>query len=162
MKKSTATILTILGILVFFAIVGVAFAAWMFMSNVEMSRTDERSAVAAFEEARKPFAGMEPVFEMRDEDTVTRRRPTPETSSVRLKTMHVLAWDPDEEGLIRVDLPYWLLRLKSGPLEITSDRIPSGRRQRLDITIEELERYGRALLVDFESPDGDRVLIWQE
>lgn len=31
-----------------------------------------------------------------------------------------------------------------------------------DITVEEIERYGPALLVDHESPRGDRLLIWTD
>jgi hypothetical protein len=37
-----------------------------------------------------------------------------------------------------------------------------GRRRQLNITIEQLEGYGPALLIDHEGRHGERVLVWQE
>lgn len=161
MKKSTATILTIVGVVVCVGMLGVAFAAWMFVSNVERSTTDEQSATAAFDEARARFAGATPVFELLDDEEAVVRRPPPSERGQKLNTMRVIVWDPDEGNLVRVNLPYWLLRLKSGPIEVISDA-RSGRGRRLDITIEQLESYGPALLIDHEGRHGERVIVWQE
>lgn len=161
MKKSTATILTIVGVVVFLGMLGVAFAVWMFVSNVDRSTADEQSAMAAFDDARKRFAGATPVFELVDDEEAVVRREPPSERGEKLHTMRVIVWDPDEENLVRVNLPYWLLRLKSGPIELTSDR-RFGRRRQLNITIEQLESYGPALLIDHEGRHGERVLVWQE
>jgi len=32
----------------------------------------------------------------------------------------------------------------------------------LRLRVEDLERYGSALVVDHQSPDGERVLVWSE
>ena len=49
--------------------------------------------------------------------------------NTQLQTLHVLAWDPDDEKLARVAVPFWLLRLKSSRFEFSA--YASGlRRQR--------------------------------
>jgi hypothetical protein len=73
----------------------------------------------------------------------------------------VLVWDPRENRLVSVAIPFWLLRLKSGPIEFSA--YASGwDDDRVDLRPEEIERYGPGIILDTTSPKGERVLLWAE
>ena len=71
-----------------------------------------------------------------------------------------MVWDPDDDRMSHVTLPFWLLRLKAGPLDISSKVMID--HHHIDMTVEQIERYGPALLVDHEGRGGDRLLLWTE
>jgi hypothetical protein len=162
MKKDTLrTLVIIVGVLILLAIVGLGSAVWLFMRSFDVGKADAATASQQFDEIRSRFAGVTPVLAIRDEEPVVTRRPPAQSTGARLTTLHVLAWDPDDSDIARIDLPFWLLRLKSGPIEIASDRGWGGDKE-LGITVEELERYGPTLVLDHEGEDGERVLVWTE
>ena len=75
--------------------------------------------------------------------------------------MHLLAWDEDDEQLVRMSIPFWLLRLKSGPIRISASSAGLVDRG-LDFRVEDVERYGPGLLLDLPDQRDGRVLIWAE
>jgi hypothetical protein len=159
MKKDTARILMIVaGVVILLGIVAIGSAAWLFSQTVNLGKADEGKVEATFAQIRRQFGGAKPILDVQDGEPVLTRQPPASAPASRLSTLHVVAWDPDDEGLTRVDLPFWLVRLKSGPIEISSK---SGFDD-LNLTVDELERFGPALLVDHVSRSGDRVLIWTE
>ena len=161
MKKETVrTLLIVLGLLVLLAVVCLASAVWLFTRSFQFEKADAANAAQQLDAIRGRFAGVTPVLAIRDEDPVVTRRPQATASSTRLTTMHVVAWDAEDDDFVRIDLPFWLLRLKSGPIEIASDR-KWMHGDDLGITVEELERYGPTLILD-ESKRGGRVIIWTE
>jgi hypothetical protein len=94
---------------------------------------------------------------------VTLRKPqTP--STVSLTAMHVTAFDPKERHLVRVTVPFWLLRLApEGKMHMNGAEVlndlntPSGR-----LTPADIEALGPGLLMDDKQPDGTQVVIWTE
>ena len=81
----------------------------------------------------------------------------------RLESIRVLAYDRRAGKLVRVSIPFWLLRvvpsrhfsfLNDNGIEIDSDRIR--------LTIEDVERRGPGLLLDTRDRHGSQVLIWTE
>jgi hypothetical protein len=160
-KETVRTILIVVGVLVLLAIVGLGSAVWLFMRSFGFEKADQASAAQQFDTIRGRFAGVTPVLEIRDEEPVVARRPQAEASGTRLTTMHIVAWDPDDDDFVRISLPFWLLRLKSGPIEISSDRRWMGEED-LGITVEELERYGPTLVLDLSGRRGARVMVWTE
>jgi hypothetical protein len=76
----------------------------------------------------------------------------------------VTAFDPKEHHLVRVTVPFWLLRLTPewkmhmhGTEMLNDLNTPSGR-----LTPADIEALGPGLLVDDKQPDGTQVLIWTE
>ena len=162
MKKETVrTLLIVVGVLILIAILALGSAVWIFMRSFELGKADAASATQQFDEIRGRFAGVTPVLEVRDEEPVITRRPSAQASGTRLTTMHVIAWDSEDDELVRIDLPFWLLRLKSGPIEIASDHTWMSDKD-LGITVEELERYGPTLILDHAARRGGRVMVWTE
>jgi hypothetical protein len=73
----------------------------------------------------------------------------------------VLAHLASEGGLVRAEVPLWFLKLK-GPVVRPALRGTGLDPGDLGLTVDELERLGRALLLDTTRPNGDRVLVWTE
>ena len=161
MKKETVRTLTIaVGLVILLVILGLGTAAWLFSQSVNVGKKDEGSAMQEFDRVRAQFSGVTPVLDVRDGEPVLARKPPDRSAAVRLTTLHLLHWDPDDNSFARIDLPFWLIRLKSGPIEISDDGEMGGRD--LGITVEELERFGPTLVADHEGEGGDRLLIWTQ
>jgi hypothetical protein len=95
-------------------------------------------------------------------DVTLRKPPTP--STVSLTAMHVTAFDPKERHLVRVTVPFWLLRLApEGKMHVNGAEVlnhldtPTGR-----LTPADIESLGPGLLVDDTQPNGTQLLIWTE
>jgi hypothetical protein len=63
--------------------------------------------------------------------------------------------------MVRMNVPFWLLRLKSGPIAFSS-YAANFDDERLRLSVEDLERRGPGIVVDFDDPREGRVLIWTE
>jgi hypothetical protein len=149
------------GVLLFFlAIGGVLFGVSWMREHVVVEDAAASSADAHFEEVRKRFADKAPLVEIRRSGT-RRNVPPEDAPRMRLATLHVLAWDPDDEKIARVQLPFWLLRLKETPIQFGS--YASGLDEiGVTLTAAEIERYGPGIVVDVEMSRGERALIWAE
>jgi hypothetical protein len=74
--------------------------------------------------------------------------------------LYVLAFDPDDERIVKVTIPFWLLRLKPrGTIDFNGGRLEL---EDLKLTVEDLERFGPTLIVDHKSMGGERVLVWSQ
>ena len=62
---------------------------------------------------------------------------------------------------MRVDVPFWLLRLKSGPIAFSSYASGFDDR-RVRLRVEDIERRGPGIVLDVAEPNEGRVLIWAE
>ncbi len=162
MKKSTArALMIVVGVFVLLVILGLGSAAWPFTNAIDVGEASEADASREFDRIRERFAGVQPVIVVDDDDPRVTRRPSDAAPAVRLSTMRVLVWDPDEQRLTRIDIPFWFLRLKSGPIEIgTNEGVFGG--EDLGLTVEELERLGPTLVLDHEDEGGDRIILWTE
>jgi hypothetical protein len=155
----------VLGILFLFFVLGVGAVilsvAW-FRQNLQVTEVSAANASQEFEAVRARFAGQRPLLEMRDgEPAYVAEREKEPHSNIKLTTLHLLAWDEDEEHLVRFALPFWLLRMKSGPIGFSS--YASGV-DRVSLRPEDIERHGPGLILDVseEQRGRGRVLIWAE
>lgn len=162
MKKETArTLMIVVGAVILVIIVCIGAAVWFFTSSINVAKADPATAQQSFAEIRERFSGITPVLELRDDEPVVTRRPPGDTTGARLALLRVIVWDGGDERLARVDLPFWLLRLKSGPI-MFSERHSGRRERRLNLTVEELEQYGPTLVLDHQGRDGEQIIIWTE
>jgi len=164
-KKRTwvAIVVAILIIIVMGGIVLVGSAAFYIRRHISTQFVDDSVAVTEFERARARFAGQQPLIELRGEhDAVVHRRIA--SSSTELRTLRVLAFDANAGKLVRVSVPFWLLRMMPGK------RFNLGRDQGIDLdtdrmhlTVDDLERAGPGLVLDGKDPrGGGLVLVWTE
>jgi hypothetical protein len=130
-------------------------------SHVHARPTSSADAFQSFDEVKASFKDQKPVFDLdvREQPKQVRSLADMPTSSNRPQDLWILAWDPDRERLVRVSVPFWVLRLGKRKIDLfNGDRGFSLDRLQLDT--EELQRVGPQLLIDYRTPTGERVLIW--
>lgn len=164
-KPKRRWILIVVGIVCFIFFLGVGaviFSVAWFRQHLNVTTVSHASAVQQFDAVRAKFSGQRPLLEMRDGEPafVAERRDEPR-SNVQLTTLHLMAWDEDEEHLVTFSLPFWLLRMKSGPIGFSS--YASGV-DRISLRPDDIERHGPGLIFDAteEHRGRGRVLIWAE
>jgi hypothetical protein len=154
----------VFGILCVVAVAGLGF--YFFSQHFETQEVSRESAVVEFDQVKARFTGQKPLIELDERGhfvkTNSDRPARPDTP--KPKQIYVLAYDPDEgrEGrIVKVTIPFWLLRLKGGHSVIDLD---GGRMdlEDLKLTVEDLERFGPTLIVDHAMQNGERVLVWSQ
>jgi hypothetical protein len=164
-KKKRTWLWIVLGVFVFFAVIaagGLFFAISFFRSNMSVSDASATSADEQFDAVRQRFAGQAPLIQLVDgKPQLVAERATQTPVSTSLTTMHLMAWDEDEAKLVRFSLPFWLLRLKSGPIRLSAYQQGWDDRG-VSFRIEDIEKHGPGLLLDVNEDREGRVLIWAE
>jgi hypothetical protein len=166
MSKRRNWLWILVGVCILLVFIGIgaiiATTAWI-QQNLTVMDTTEASALEQFDEVRTRYKNRPPLLDIQDgQPTFTGGTPPPARSdSAALQDLHVLVWDPDENKLASVSVPFWLLRLKSGPIEFSS--YAAGLDDRgVRLSAEEIERYGPGILLDTVSQDGERILLWTQ
>ena len=132
---------------------------YMFVKHVDIDAASVDAADQTFDDVRARFAGETPLLSLSGRDWSWNRRP--EETAVRPDPLHVMAWDADDERLVNVSIPFWLLRLgDDGTVDVNLDGDEDF--ERLDLTVGDLDRHGPGLIVDYERPGDERVLVWAQ
>lgn len=160
-RKTLWIVLGILGFILFCIIAFAAFGLYFVTQNLNMESANVAQAARSFDDVRERFKEA-PILTLDDRERVTMtRRPPDQAAGAKPQTMHVMAYDNDESRIVRVTVPFWMLRMGREKI-----RLGSGGGdldfEHLQITAEELERYGPALLLDHRGKEGKRVLVWTQ
>jgi len=139
------------------AAAGVYFVA----SHIDTERVSSAEAMRAFDDARAEFKEMKPLFEL---DNSERAQPTRvlreiPSGTTRPDDLWIMAWDPDDGRMLKISLPFWMLRMGRRNLDVHHDETGFDLED-LDLDVEELERIGPTLVFDLRAPEGERVLVW--
>jgi hypothetical protein len=152
----------IVGIL---GIVAIAAAGFYYVSrHVDTKEVSPATASREFDEVRARFPSQKPLIELDERGELLRTnpdRPAPKATKP-LEKINVLAFDPDEGRIVRVSIPFWLLRLKMGgrtTIDLNHGKVDL---EDLKMSVEDLERYGPTLIIDHSSKRGERVLVWSQ
>lgn len=153
----------VLGILAAAAVGGTAY---FFARHVHTQAVETADATKEFASARGRFSG-EPaliVMQRGDQPVLHRELLKTEMPSKPLETLRVLAYDPDAEKLVRVSIPFWLLRLAptNKRMSFLSDNGIDFDSDRVHLSLDDLERRGPGLVVDHTDRRGSLLLVWTE
>jgi hypothetical protein len=143
------------------ALVVIAAASVYFVTrHISTERSTTAEALRAFDTVHAAFPNQKPLYVLDSADQPAVVRPLKEipSSATRPEHLRVLAWDPDEERLVKISLPFWILRIHGAKMDIAKEF----DLEHLDLDGAELERIGPALLVDFRDREGARVLLWTQ
>ncbi|HEX6324652.1 MAG TPA: hypothetical protein VFZ36_13075 [Vicinamibacterales bacterium] len=162
-RKSRKALWIVLGVILFIVACIVAFAAFGFYflaRNMEMQQATPIEAGASFEDVRARFKDA-PLITLDDDERVTLSRPPPDTAPAeKPQTMHIMAYDNEDARIVRVTVPFWMLRMGRENIKLGSrDGVNF---EDLRLSAEDLERYGPALLLDHRDRRGSRVLVWTQ
>jgi hypothetical protein len=152
----------IVGVLAAAAIGGTAFFIYR---HVHTQITPSENAEQQFADARARFSGQQPLVEIRkDDEAVLHREVIPASMpAAKLETLRVLAYDTHGGKLIRVSIPFWLLRLApSRHVSFIHDTGIDFNSDRVQLTLDDLERRGPGLVLDQADRRGSQVLVWTE
>jgi hypothetical protein len=154
-----------IAVVIIFVIFGLAVlgtAVYVFRQHINAQFVSTETAQEEFEQARQRFTGQQPLVDVsngRHEPIIHQR-----TGSAEIRSVHALAFDPAAGKLVRVSLPFWILRMapsknftfqSSGDFDFDSER--------LHLTVDDLERAGPGLILDARDPrKGTLVLVWAE
>ena len=150
-----------IGILGVIAMAGVGF--YFFSQHIDTRAVSPAAAAREFDEVRKRFDGQTPLIELDERGRFLRANPDRPARATDKSpdNLYVLAFDPDDERIVRVSIPFWLLRMKAGGTTIDFNGNAMDLED-LKLTVEDLERYGPTLIVDHRETSGDRVLVWSQ
>jgi hypothetical protein len=136
------------------AVALVAGSAYWISRHISTQPASTESAEAEFNRERERFSGQPPLVEIsgREDKPTIRRLPVAERAErVELRTLHARVYDPEEGKIVRVEIPFWLIRL---------GRSFSLMREMDSVSLEDLERHGPGLIVNGKSDDGQQILVW--
>ena len=149
----------VLGIL---GVIGMAAAGLYFVkSHVNIQASTPTAATADFQSIRQHFTGQKPLIELDERGNFLHANTERPAGTTAPRTLSIMAFDPGEERVVRMDLPFWLLRLKMGGtrFDVGGGNVDLAK---LRLTVEDLERYGPTLILDHKDNDGSRVLVWSQ
>ena len=151
----------VIGVLCIVAIAGVGL--YYFSQHVETRSASPANAARDFEQVKARFAGQKPLVEL-DEHGRYLRSNTDRTAPPNAKppeSINVMAFDPDDGRIVRLSIPFWVVRMKMHGATIDLN----GKHMDLEdlrLTAEDLERFGPTLIVDHKNTSGERVLVWSQ
>ena len=150
----------VLGGLALVAVAVLALAstgAYFVFSTLEQRQVAEGESVKVFEAVKTRFGGRPPLVEIVDLQAANIRINRPDQSSASpVDTLHVVNWKRETGELMTTDVPLWLMRFSS--VNILSQLGVAPEQFRL--TVDDIERYGPGVVVEFTQPGGARLLIW--
>lgn len=76
----------------------------------------------------------------------------------RPEALWVLVWDEDEQKIVRLSVPFWLLRMSPKGIDIDVNDVDLGK---LRLSVDDLERAGPGPLL-VRDDKRSRVLVWTE
>ena len=154
-------LLAVIGLGVIFLIVLAGAGLYFVRSHVSSKVTTPAEAFSAFDNARAPFKDLPPVYEIDDRERVKELRTLADLpdGKTRAKEMQVLVWDADREKLVKVAVPFWVLKMGHQKIDIANSQF---NLEHMQLDMKQLERVGPLLLLDLRSRGGQRVLIWTQ
>jgi hypothetical protein len=149
----------VLGIL---GVIAMAAAGlWFVKSHVNIQATTTAIASADFQTIRARFTDQKPLVELDEHGNFMHANTDRPAGTQRPETLNIMAFDSHDEKVVRLELPFWLLRLKGGGsrFDVGGGNVDLAK---LRLTVEDLERFGPILILDQKDADGSRVLIWSQ
>jgi hypothetical protein len=151
----------VVGILCVIAMAGLGF--YYASQHIDTRTASPATAARDFEAVRATFTEGPPLIELDDRGRFLRSntdRPVPANVKAP-EHLHVLAYNSEEGRIVRLSIPFWLLRMKAGNANINFN----GREMDLEdlkLSVEDLERFGPTLIAEHKAPGGSRVIVWSK
>src|SRR4030095_5283585 len=156
-------LITVVGLCVVAVVAVAGFGMYFVRNHVHAGTATPAQAFKAFDAAGARFKDVKPIYEVdeRRHPRELRRLSDLPTSVEKAEFVWVLAWDPDRERLVKLSLPFWVLKFGRQKIDIMEGGGGLDL-QRLQLDVNELQRVGPVLLFDYRSTSGERVLVWTQ
>ena len=152
--------IVVVGVLFVIAMAGAGL--YFFSQHISARNVSATTAATEFDSIRSQFTGQKALIELDERGNVFHANTDRPAGTQRVQSLNIMAFDPDDEKVVKMDLPFWLVRLKMGGTRFEVGRGNNIDLANLHLTVEDLERYGPTLILDHKKSDGSRVLIWSQ
>ena len=148
------------GVLCIVMMAGAGF--YFFSQHFDTKVVSRENAGSEFDHVKAQFTGQKALIELDERGQFLRANAdrAAQPNAKRPDQLYVLAFDPDDERIVKVTIPFWLLRFKPrATVDFNGGRLEL---EDLKLTVEDLERFGPTLIVDHKNARGERVLVWSQ
>lgn len=153
--------IVVIGVLGVVAMAGIGL--YFFSQHVETRTASPTNAARDFEQVKVRFGGQKPLIELDEHGRYLRSNTdrTPPANAKSPESINVMAFDPDDGRIVRLSIPFWLVRMKmrGATIDLNGNHMDL---EDLRLTVEDLERFGPTLIVDHKNASGERVLVWSQ
>jgi hypothetical protein len=134
-----------------------AITGYFVFRSFEKERTPEAVAVREMDSIRGRFGARPPLVEILDLRSMdVRVNRLAGSGGARVHTVHVVNWKVEDDEFVRTEVPLWLMRFSSVNVLSQLGITPA----KLRLTVQDVERYGPGVIVDYNQPGVVRLLIW--
>jgi flagellar basal body-associated protein FliL len=169
MKRVTRSIVSsILAGAVIIALPAIGIGVWFFVSHHESNLVSKQSAEAEFSQLRSRFSTQPPLVDMSIRQPVDTS--TIEKSVTPLHTFHTVIFDTrGSQRMVHIIVPYWFARLFAGhdgefkwlgQLTFLDDTEFDS--EAIHLSLDELEKRGPGLIIDYQHLSGGQFISWVE
>jgi hypothetical protein len=139
--------------------VGVGVVLWR---HTAIFTPAEADAQASFASIRERFKGRPPLIEIKNSgvpmmDFRINRLPAAAPRQ-HVRHFQAIVWDSKGGRMVRSSVPVWWMRFSGNNL-LARLGVPLGD---FALTVEDIERYGPGIIIDFQPPGGGHMLVWVE
>jgi hypothetical protein len=152
----------IIAVCILAVITAAAVGLWILRSHVNIQPSTVSAATADFQSVRERFATQKPLIELDERGNFVHANVDRPNGTQRPESLNVMAFDAKDEHVVRMDIPFWLLRLKMRGTRIDVGGNGNIDLEKLRLTVEDLERFGPTLILDHRDENGSRVLVWSQ
>ena len=142
-----------------FAIAGsVSFVVWR---HTSITKPAAAEADGVFAMIRERYKGRAPLIELQDRTSpaaVKINRPPATAARQDVKHFHVVVWDSRQGTFVRSSVPVWWMTFNANNV-LTNLGVPLGG---YNLSVQDVERYGPGIIIDFQPPGGGHMLVWVE
>src|SRR5689334_19246083 len=136
---------------------------YFFSQHVQTRSASPANAAHEFEQVKHRFGEQKPLIELDERGHYLRSHTdrTPPPNAKAPESINVMAFDPDDGRIVRLSIPFWLVRMKmrGATIDLNGNHMDL---EDLRLTAEDLERFGPTLIVDHKNASGERVLVWSQ
>lgn len=134
-----------------------ATAGYFVFRSYEKGSATEADATREMDGIRARFGTRTPLIEIVDPRSMdVRVNRLASSDGARVATVHVVNWNAEDGEVVRTQLPLWLMRFSSVNLLSEIGLTPA----KLRLTVQDIERYGPGVVVDYHRPGAVRLLVW--
>jgi len=168
-KRTKGCLLIGIGVTLLLVVVGAALIGgagyWLYQQfSIETGEHEPVDAAREMDAVRARFGSQQPFIAFKGDRAQVRDDVAPGTGETPapIESLQVMAFEADDRQLVRVTVPFWLLRLApEGRISASSDALRDVKG--VDrLTVKQIEALGPGLLIDRQEKDGSRVLVWTE
>ena len=157
MQTRTRVALALVAVAVVGVVALMGTGAFIILRNLRITRPAANTLDARFDDVRHRFPARPPLIQIDDplHGRVHVNHPPDSAPLQRLDRFEILAWQAEDEKLVQTRAPIWMMRFSMLNLLSEFGLAPGSLR----LTVDDVQRYGPGVVIDFTSPKGDRVLV---